>query len=203
MHVTQRMQPGVGDLRTQSRLELIRRAMHEASGRFGMQVVHFSVQGNHLHLIVEAEGRTALSRSMKALAIRIALGLNRLAHRQGACVRGPLPCARHGLTAGRREHAPLRHRELSQALAARRCPGRGRIRSRPRLNCRCVSRRCGCCGSGGERQSHLRACRRSTRSCVRTLPSRAGPERSAYTGHADRLAAGTRVCRRGALHGTA
>jgi hypothetical protein len=47
------MQPGLGDLRTQSRLELSKRALHGASGSFGMQVVHFSVQGNHLHLIVE------------------------------------------------------------------------------------------------------------------------------------------------------
>jgi putative transposase len=49
-----------------------------------MQVVHFSVQGNHLHLIVEAEGRDALSRSMKGLAVRVAVGLNRLAGRHGA-----------------------------------------------------------------------------------------------------------------------
>jgi putative transposase len=48
-----------------------------------MQVVHFSVQGNHLHLIVEAEGQDALSRSMKGLAVRIAVGLNRLIGRRG------------------------------------------------------------------------------------------------------------------------
>jgi putative transposase len=83
LHITQRMRPGVGYLRTQSRLDLIRGALHEASARFGMQVVHFSVQGNHLHLIVEAEGRDALSKSMKGLAVRVATGLNRLAGRRG------------------------------------------------------------------------------------------------------------------------
>jgi putative transposase len=83
LHVTQRMQPGVGYLRTQSRFALIKRALEEASERFGMQVVHFSVQGNHLHLIVEADGRRALSKSMQGLAVRVAMGLNRLAQRHG------------------------------------------------------------------------------------------------------------------------
>ena len=77
------MRPGVGHLRTQSRFALIRGALGDASGKFGMQVVHFSVQGNHLHLIVEAEGRHALSRAMKGLAVRIAVGLNKLAGRRG------------------------------------------------------------------------------------------------------------------------
>ena len=40
-------------------------------------------QGNHLHLIVEAEDATALSRGVKGLAIRVARGLNRLAGRRG------------------------------------------------------------------------------------------------------------------------
>ena len=83
VHITQRMRPGVGHLRTQSRFALIQGALRDASGKFGMQVVHFSVQGNHLHLIVEADGRAALSKSMKGLAVRIAVGLNRLARRRG------------------------------------------------------------------------------------------------------------------------
>jgi putative transposase len=70
-------------LRTQSRLEFIKRALGAASGKFGMQVVHFSVQGNHLHLIVEAEGREALSKSMKGLAVRVAIALNKSSGRHG------------------------------------------------------------------------------------------------------------------------
>jgi hypothetical protein len=48
-----------------------------------MQVVHFSVQGNHLHLIVEADGKDALSRAMKGLAVRVAVRLNQLTGRRG------------------------------------------------------------------------------------------------------------------------
>jgi putative transposase len=83
VHITQRMRPDVGRLRTQSRLGVIKQALHDASGPFGMQVVHFSVQGNHLHLIVEAEDRHALSRSMKSLAVRVAIALNRTNGRRG------------------------------------------------------------------------------------------------------------------------
>jgi putative transposase len=77
------VRPGVGHLRTQSRLGFIRKELQDASERFGMQLVHFSIQGSHLHLIVEADGREALSKSMKGLAVRLAVGLNRLAGRSG------------------------------------------------------------------------------------------------------------------------
>jgi putative transposase len=83
VHVTQRMRPGVGHLRTQSRFTAIQNALRAASGKFGMQVVHFSVQGNHLHLIVEADGKEALSRAMKGLAVRVAVRLNQLTGRRG------------------------------------------------------------------------------------------------------------------------
>lgn len=49
----------------------------------GVRLTHYSIQGNHLHLIVEAEDREALSFAMRALTIRIALGLNRLVGRKG------------------------------------------------------------------------------------------------------------------------
>jgi putative transposase len=71
------VRPDVGNLRTQTRLELLKRAFHDGSSHLGMQVVHFSVQGNHLHLIVEAEGREALSTSMKGVAIALNRSIGR------------------------------------------------------------------------------------------------------------------------------
>jgi hypothetical protein len=41
------------------------------------------VQGNHLHFIVESEGKQALSRGMQALTIRMARALNRMMQRRG------------------------------------------------------------------------------------------------------------------------
>jgi len=49
-----------------------------------MRLVHWSVQGNHLHLIVEAKDRLALSRGMQGLKIRLAKALNRLWGRAGS-----------------------------------------------------------------------------------------------------------------------
>ena len=48
------------------------------------QVVHHSIQSNHLHLIVEAEDRKTLTAGMRSLLIRIARALNRLWNRAGS-----------------------------------------------------------------------------------------------------------------------
>src|SRR5262249_4477936 len=47
------------------------------------RVVHFSVQQDHLHLIVESDERTTLQRGIQGMAIRIALAVNRAAGRRG------------------------------------------------------------------------------------------------------------------------
>jgi len=82
IHVTLRVQPGVGYLRSRLRAKIIEEALRAVGGR--MRVVHYSIQGNHLHLIVEVESAQDLSRAMQALAIRIAKRLNALAARKGA-----------------------------------------------------------------------------------------------------------------------
>ena len=41
------------------------------------------MQGNHLHLIVEADGSAALTRGMQGLAIRLARALNSMMGRKG------------------------------------------------------------------------------------------------------------------------
>ena len=51
------------------------------SGRF--RIVHFSVQWDHLHLMVEASDERALSRGMQGVAIRIARSVNALVMRRG------------------------------------------------------------------------------------------------------------------------
>ena len=80
VHVTQRVQPGVGYLRGHRRAQLIREALGAVRA---IRVVHYSIQGNHLHLIVEADGAASLARGMQALSIRIARRLNALAGRRG------------------------------------------------------------------------------------------------------------------------
>jgi hypothetical protein len=64
---------------------VIREAIRAASGsREDFRIVHFSVQSNHVHLLVEAADQRALGRGMQGLGIRIARGLNRLLRRKGS-----------------------------------------------------------------------------------------------------------------------
>src|SRR5450631_1324035 len=74
----------VRSLRTQFLFPTLRRALAKATrARGDFRVVQFSVQGDHLHLVVEAGSQAALSRGMQGLAIRIARRVNRLVFRTG------------------------------------------------------------------------------------------------------------------------
>jgi putative transposase len=75
-HITVRTTPGTWNLRSQRCYRPIADALAEVRKREGVRVIHFSVQHNHVHLIVEADGRRALSNAMRALLIRVARKLN-------------------------------------------------------------------------------------------------------------------------------
>ncbi len=47
-------------------------------------MVHFALLNNHIHFLVEARNRRALSRGMQGLLIRIAKALNKLWNRKGS-----------------------------------------------------------------------------------------------------------------------
>ncbi len=78
-----RLQPGVGYLRTYQRAKVVEDALRAARERFGVRIIHYSIQGNHLHLIVEAQDQAALSRALQGLATRLARRLNKLSGRRG------------------------------------------------------------------------------------------------------------------------
>jgi len=54
-----------------------------AKDRFGVRIIEYSIQSDHLHLIVESMDAVALARAMKGLSVRIARALNRLLGRRG------------------------------------------------------------------------------------------------------------------------
>ena len=88
VHVTLHARRDVPHLRSQVCFAALRRAFRGGRDRFGMRLVHFSVQGNHVHLLVEAdEGARSLSRGMAGLGIRMARQLNRAVGRRGALFR--------------------------------------------------------------------------------------------------------------------
>jgi hypothetical protein len=76
VHVTLRVARSVPNLRSQRCMAVLRGAFAASRGCLGLRLVHFSVQGNHIHLIVEADDTRALSRGLQGLGIRIAKNLN-------------------------------------------------------------------------------------------------------------------------------
>jgi len=71
-------------LRTQFVFPTLRKALAESTRRRAdFRITQFSVQGDHVHLVVEADSKQALARGMQGLAIRIARRVNRLVSRSG------------------------------------------------------------------------------------------------------------------------
>src|SRR3954463_13507392 len=83
LHITTRLRPEVWNLRSHRCFRALRRAFAGGGARFGVHLVHFSVQGNHLHMIVEAPDAESLARAMKGLEVRMARALNRVMNRRG------------------------------------------------------------------------------------------------------------------------
>jgi REP element-mobilizing transposase RayT len=83
LHITVRLAAGLPNLRRPAEMVVIRAALRAARGRSGLRLVHYSVLGNHLHLIVEAPDRESVSRGMNGLLVRLAKNLNRLWKRRG------------------------------------------------------------------------------------------------------------------------
>jgi len=74
-----------------------RRSLAEASERGRFRVTHYSLQGDHAHLIVEAHGWKALGRGMMSIGAPLARAVNRVGQRRRA--RRPLPPPQPALTA--------------------------------------------------------------------------------------------------------
>ncbi len=83
VHVTLRRHDGVASLRS-SRVHPELRAALAASSRSAFRVIHYSIQLDHVHLIVEADEVAALGRGLQGLAIRCARAVNRSVGRRGA-----------------------------------------------------------------------------------------------------------------------
>jgi REP-associated tyrosine transposase len=83
VHVTLRMAPEVYNLRSRRSFRAIELALRLGADRFDVRITSFSVQGNHMHLLVEAPSRLALARAVKGFSVRIARGLNKMMQRKG------------------------------------------------------------------------------------------------------------------------
>ena len=82
VHVTLRVLDGLPRLRRAAFVRAFRESLGRMS-RPGFRVVHYSIQDNHAHFLVEAAGRERLANGMKSLAARFARCVNRVFGRTG------------------------------------------------------------------------------------------------------------------------
>ncbi|MBL8901482.1 MAG: transposase [Planctomycetes bacterium] len=81
--ITVRLADGLPSLRRGRALKLVLAALSASSDRHGMRIIHYTVQDNHLHLLVEADDRECVARGMNALLSPLARALNKLWARRG------------------------------------------------------------------------------------------------------------------------
>ncbi len=82
-HVTLKVRPGIPSLRTLRMVREVEQSFARGCSRPGFRLVHYSLQSNHVHLIVEASTRDALGRGMMAIAGRLGRTVNRVCERSG------------------------------------------------------------------------------------------------------------------------
>jgi len=77
-HVTLRVRDGVPSLRAQCFAGELRSSFGKACRREDFRLIHYSVQRDHLHLIVEAHDNEALARGMMSIGSRVARAVKRV-----------------------------------------------------------------------------------------------------------------------------
>ena len=83
LHVTLRTLPAAKNLRRMDAYRAVRIGARVVLARSGFRLVHFSIQSNHIHLIVEADSRVDLSNGVRAFSISVAKSLNAKLGRRG------------------------------------------------------------------------------------------------------------------------
>ena len=76
LHIVLRLVPEVGSMRRRKLYQAVRDATVVAAIRERIRIVHCSVQSTHLHLLVEAESKLALTRGMQGFQISLARNIN-------------------------------------------------------------------------------------------------------------------------------
>lgn len=82
VHVSTRVLAGLPSLRGRKLWAAVRKAFVFGCDKGRFRIVHFSVQGMHLHLICEAKNRRELSRGIQGFKIRVSKAINRACGRR-------------------------------------------------------------------------------------------------------------------------
>ena len=84
VHVIWRTRPDIRSLRGKRLFRQIRESFRRCCEKRGFRLVHFSVLGTHVHMIVEADDARALARGMQGLGVSMAKRINFTNRRRGA-----------------------------------------------------------------------------------------------------------------------
>lgn len=76
VHVIMRATPEIRSLRQRATYHAIRKAMVTTFTHDNFRIVHLSIQGTHVHLLVEADNRLALGSGMQSFGISAAKHIN-------------------------------------------------------------------------------------------------------------------------------
>ncbi|MGZ3724098.1 MAG: transposase [Bdellovibrionales bacterium] len=87
LHITLKLKNRVANLRNNRTLKDFRLAIAKAKD-FGLFVVHFSLQSNHLHMIVEVKDNDSLTAGMKSLCGRLGKAIRKITGGSGSVFKG-------------------------------------------------------------------------------------------------------------------
>ena len=124
-HVTIRVHRGLPTLRQPRFVRGFRVTLSQACARHGFRVVHYSIQRDHVHRLVEAHDKYTIACGMKSVGARLGKLANRLFRRKGKVLDGryhlrplrtPLEVRRvlSYVLLNHRHHAAMRGRPLRQ-----------------------------------------------------------------------------------------
>ena len=128
-HVTLKVRTGVPSLRNAKLVGELERSWRKVCERCRFRLVHYSIQGDHVHMIVEAGSARDLACGLKAIAARFARGVNRVFCRAGRVLADR--CHVHELRSPREARNAIAYVLLNArrhlAKRGRRPPADGRI----------------------------------------------------------------------------
>ena len=78
VHVTFRVRKDIPKLRNRRFFNQFRQSLALCSDRNGFRVIHYSVQHDHVHCIVEANDKVCLANGMKSVGARFARTVNKV-----------------------------------------------------------------------------------------------------------------------------
>jgi len=76
VHVSLKVRAGLPNLRGPKLRRVVLKCLRRGQKRKGFRLVHFSIQGRHVHIVAEAVDARALARGIQGLSVRLARRIN-------------------------------------------------------------------------------------------------------------------------------